>query len=424
MKIDLKKERFDAIDSAFAAMKENKSKRTSAMRTIKSNLKSSFNKDIDISIIDSGKRDNFFIMSIYPEESTLDAVVDAIISGKDDEIIRKVWSETNKWIVEIDDRIITGSIVELTSKEITALLLHEIGHTVYSNSIPQRISKVMKLEYGRANIKLKELLKEKSFSQILRLPILHACEYDNYRTKANIKKELKADFFVVKMGYGDELETVLDKLIAETNTKQIEGIDKKSQDVYADMKSLTNFSLRTLEDFKERKDKVSRENMKKLMFANPSKYVQKCISSIEDVFIKNANVDATRSEHAITEAFHGIADKMIEEMYVREFFHFGGRNLKRLDPTDFNYISIEKENIKTNDDKMLLISYINTKVDSINFYIACTEDKDNGFVVPHTKEQLLEMRSKLEKIEDEVMKFQITRPEYGLRINYPEGYEG
>lgn len=424
MKIDLKKERFDSIDSAFVAMKESKSKRSSSLRTIKTNLKSTFSKDIDVTIIDSGKQNNFFIMSIYPEESTLDLVVDAIITGKEDEVIRKVWSETNKWIIEIDDRVITGSIVELTSKEITSLLLHEIGHIVYSNSIPQRISKVMKLEYGRADIKLKELLKNKAFSQILRLPILHACEYDNYRTKANIKKELKADVFVVKMGYGDELEQVLDKLIASTTTKQIEGIDKKSQDVYSDMRSLTNFSLKTLSDFKSRKDKVSRENFKKLMFDTPSKYVQKCIGAIEDVFIKNVSDDATVEETTKDEAYHSIADKMVEELYTREFFHFGGRNLKKLDPTDFNYILIEKENMKNNDDKMLLVSYINTKIDTVNYYIACTEDKDNGFIVPHTKEQLLEMRNKLEKIEDEVMKFQITKPEYGLRINYPEGYEG
>ena len=200
MKIDLKKDRFDEIDSAFAAMKESKSKRANALKTIERNLKATFNKSIAVTIIDSGKRDNFFIMSVYPEESTLDAVVDAIISGKEDDVIKKVWSETDKWIIEIDDRVITGSIVELNSKEITSLLLHEIGHIVYSNSIPQRISKVMKLEYGRADMKLKELLKNKAFSQILRLPIIHACEYDNYRTKANIKKELKADVFVVKMG--------------------------------------------------------------------------------------------------------------------------------------------------------------------------------------------------------------------------------
>lgn len=424
MKIDLKKERFDNIDSAFASIKESKSNRSSALRTIKANLKSTFNKSIDVTIIDSGKKDNFFIMSIYPDESTLDAVVDAIINGKEDDIIKKVWSESDKWTIEIDDRVITGSVVELTSKEITALLLHEIGHIVYSNSIPQRISKVMKLEYGRANMKLKELLKNKAFSQILRLPILHACEYDNYRTKAHIKKELKADVFVVKMGYGDELEQVLDKLISQTNTKQIEGIDKKSQDVYSDMRSLTNFSLKTLSDFKERKDSVSRENFKKLMFNNPSKYVQKCIGAIEDVFVKDVSETATVSESVKDEAYHNMADEIVEELYTREFFHFGGRNLKKLDPTDFNYILIEKENMKNNDDKMLLVSYINTKIDTINYYVACTEDKDNGFIVPHTKEQLLEMRSKLERIEDEVMKFQITRPEYGLRINYPEGYEG
>lgn len=423
MKIDLKKERFDRIDSAFADIKADKSKRSSALAIIKRNLKETFNKDIDITIIDSGKQDNFFIMSVYPEESTLDAIVEAIISGKQDDIIKKTWAETEKWIVEIDDRIISGSIVNINSKEMTALLLHEVGHITYSESIPQRICKVMKLEYGRADMKLKELLKDKAFSQILRLPILQACEYDNYRTKESIKKELKADVFVIKMGYGDELEQVLNKLIVNTN--KVKGINQKSQNVYNDMKSLTLFSLKTLDEFKNRKEKVNRKNLQKLMFDNPSKYVKHCVDSIADVFLKDISKEATRTDIAVNESYHELADKMITDMYITEFFNFNGRTLKKIDSTDFNYILLEKEDMKNNDDKMLLISYINTKLDTINYYIACIDDPENTkIVVPHSKQELLSMKEKLEKIEDEVMNFQIKQPEYGLRINYPEGYEG
>ena len=48
LKIDLKKERFESIDKAFALMKENNSNRSHACALIKSNLKSTFGKNIDI----------------------------------------------------------------------------------------------------------------------------------------------------------------------------------------------------------------------------------------------------------------------------------------------------------------------------------------------------------------------------------------
>jgi hypothetical protein len=61
MKIELKKDRFEAIDSAFADMIADKSKRSSGIQTIKRNLKEMFNKDFDVTVIDANKNDRFFI---------------------------------------------------------------------------------------------------------------------------------------------------------------------------------------------------------------------------------------------------------------------------------------------------------------------------------------------------------------------------
>lgn len=421
MKIDLKKERFESIEKAFVDLKAGKNK-SMALATIRRNLKATFGKDIDCVIIENKNKDNFFIMSVYPDQSTIDEVVEAVVSEKPDEVIRKIWNDAYKWTVEIDSRILDGSIIDVTAKELTAFLLHEMGHVVYSNSIPKRISKVMRLEYARASIEVKKLLEDKLFRQILRLPIIHSCLYDNYKTKSNIKNELKADVFVVKMGYGEDLESALNKLIILSDHKKVGDINKESQEVYSDMKSMTLFSLRTVEHFKDRKASVVKQNLKKLLFSSPSQFVQKSIGEIEDTFIKSVE-ETSVTESVKMEYFENKANKIVDEFFM-EFVNFGNRKLKRIDPAELDYIQLEKNNIKTNDDKMLLISYIYSKLDTVKYYISLIDSRSSKYTVPHSRDELENMAARLEKLKDEVLETRIKEVKYGLFVQYPEDYEG
>lgn len=424
MKIDLKKERFESIEDAFRDLQEKKNV-SNALRKIKSNLKETFpDKNINITIIDNKLKKEFFIMSVFPDISTIDTIVDAIISEKNDDVIRKIWNGSDTWTVEIDSKILYEKVIDTNAKELTALLLHELGHIVYSNSIPQRISRVMRLEYARAGMHIKALMKDRLFKQILRLPIINACLYDNYKTKDMIKKELKADVFVVKMGYADELNTVLTKLIALSNTPKNAEINSDSQDVYADMKSVTLFSINTLEQFKERKTNVIKQNFKKLLLSSPSEFVQKNIEEISDKLIKSSMKDSSINESTKCMVVSNLANKIIDDMYMTEFFDNKAKRLKKFDPTDIDYIELEKNNIKSNDDKMLLISYIHTKLDTITYYLAIIDSNNSSYSVPHTRESLIAMKNKLEKLKAEIMAYKIPEPKYGLFVAYPDGYEG
>ena len=422
MKIQLDKDKFEMIENAFGNIKKNKNK-SANIATIRRCLKSSFSKEIEINIVENKDKNNFFIMSIYPDVSVIDQIVEAIVTEKNDDVIRKIWNGANKWIIEIDSRILDDSIVSVGEKELTALLLHEIGHMVYSNSIPQRISKVMRLEYARASIEVKKLLSDKFFRQLLRLPIIQGCLYDNYKTKSSIKSELKADFFVVKMGYADDLESVLNKLIMLSDTKKIKDIDKSSNDVYSDMKEITLFSLKTIEQFKDRKSSIVKSNLKKLLFSSPSEFVQKSIDEIQKTFFKSSE-ETSVTESAKMEFFEERANSLIEEMYITEFAGFGTKRLKKIDQSEIDYIQLEKNDIKSNDDKMLLISYIYSKLDIINYYISIIDSGNGKIRVPNSREELINMSRKLEKIKEEILDYRIPDTSYGLFIQYPEGYEG
>ena len=424
MNITLKKDRFEAIDHCFSELKQSKKHETSNLKEMETLLKETFHKDIKVQIVYPNKpSDTFFVMSIFPDESTLDAVVRCIVEEKNDEIIRKIWNETNNWTIEIDNRLFNENYIQLTSQEMTALLLHELGHMIYSNSIPQRISKVMKLEYARASIGIKAVLKDSLFSKILTLPILNACTYDNYKTKDDIRKELKADVFVVKMGYGKYLESALEKFIETNKVDTSKNIGKTSQDVYSDMKGVTLFSIGIIENFKDRKSVLAKKKLADLGGRVPSSYINKFIFKIDKDLTKSNGgmTDSDKMKH-IEEAVNDI----IDGAYMKEFFIFNTKKLKRIDPRDIDYIELQSQSIKSNNDRMILVNYIYTKLDLIEYYIKILESPkySKKYDIPDSIEKLKSYRQRLLKVRDYVMNYKIPEVKYGIDITYPVGYEG
>ena len=332
----------------------------------------------------------------------------------------------DKWFVEIDKRILSGaSNLSFTSKELTALLLHEVGHIVYSNSIPQRISRVMRLEYARANIGTKQLLKDKIFSQILSIPILSACMYDNYRTKDNIKEELKADVFAVKMGYGDELDSALNKLIGTSTAKPANQVNVKSDKVYSDMRSVTKYSIQTIENLKERKKSIAKSNFKKLLMDSPSKYLSDAIGKVQNLLVNSSikEMPDDMKMERVADRMDDIIEAFYESTYMTEGF-FGKKKLDKIDPKIPDMIKIQIDGLKSNDERALLVSYIHDKISMIDYYLEIIETGNKKYEVYNTKEELIRMRTKLEGYLKAVMEKKIPEFSYRFYVQYPEGFEG
>ena len=136
MIINLKQDRFKTIDAAFSMLKENPSA-TSPLGIIKDVLDDSF-KGLDFSVILAPTTDKGFkfYMGVYPEVSTTDKIVNAILSNKESKVVSELWKKNTKWVIDIDESIITSDM--FTPNELTALLLHEVGHVIASNSINER----------------------------------------------------------------------------------------------------------------------------------------------------------------------------------------------------------------------------------------------------------------------------------------------
>ena len=133
MQININKEKFLDIEDGFTRLKSNEND-VSALRKISDALSSIMKKSIKVETISpTNPNREYFIMSVYPEESTIMKIVDAIINEEKDAILAKIWNDSSSWTIEIDTRILSNKF-NMSEKELTALILHEIGHIVLKHT--------------------------------------------------------------------------------------------------------------------------------------------------------------------------------------------------------------------------------------------------------------------------------------------------
>lgn len=422
MRIKLNKNKFDAIDGAFLVLKEN-SNSDAALTVIKNSLEECFPDCVfDIKVInpDINSNDNsLFIMSVYPEMSVVDKILSAMLSDKETDVIKQLWSTNKKWTIEIDSRILNESIIDCTNKELTAILLHEVGHIVCSTAIPNRISLILRYEVMKTKLSNKMLLKDKVFRKILSLPILDACINDGTRDSTSIKEEVKADTFAKKMGYQKELTSVLTKIMKKSKyTITISNNDK--------IKETTNFSLKTLEDFQERRDKLAKKSLLTLKESCVSPYLESAIDDIIETLFEDSNSSLSIINGRKISYMQERADKDIEEGYYTEFFLFGKKELKRIDPNDIDYIEVKIQNIKTESDKLMVLSYIHNKLDIVEYYISILSNPKlcKKYYVPYSMNGLSDLRDRLNQLRKEAISFKIPEKNKNVLVSWPSGYEG
>ena len=410
MNLEAQKIRFERIDKCFEELKKNRRK-PNVIHSIERNLKEVFDQTFIISIIETKRTDSCFVMSVFPNMDTIDKIVESIIKEESVSVVHELWAKNNVWNIEIDRRVLDDTLAPISARECTALLLHEVGHTLHSNSIPNRICRVLKYEFANLNTSIKSVLKSGNFKDVLSLPIADACTLSNNRI-SDLRVEIAADNYAKNLGYGNELISVLDKFSAT-----IPNNPDKS------MKNVTKFSVEVIENFRERKAKLNKRNFVVLADKVPSNFVKSILSNLSSTYTEGCEftsvTDEKRMEY-ICESVNNIIDS-----YYTEFF-FNKKKLKRIPEYDLDYIVVEIDKIKTNDDKLLLLSYIRSKIDTIQYYIDILKsDKySKKYEVPHSMEYLLAYKDKLERCIREVMNKKIEPKDYRFLVKYPSGYEG
>ena len=418
MMINLKKDKFAAIDGAFKVLKETPDN-TAALDVIKESLESCFPYKFKVYVVDTmalADRESF-IMSVFPEISTIDRILRAVLEESKSAELKTLWEANKNWVIEIDRAILSDSY-GLTDRELTAMILHEVGHVIVSGSIPSRIGLILQYEITKTSLTNKILLKEKIFRNLLSLPILDACVSDRKLNKSSLKEEVKADTFVAKMGYKKELESSLTKVQEILKKDRAFTLDNK-------MMKTADFSLQTLSDFQKRQDALAQKNLARVKSVVTSPFIKESIELIETQLF-NGNTKNFLYEGANIDYIHELADDLIGDFYLTEFFQLNGKRLKRIDPSEIDYVGIKIQGMTSLDDKMMMISYIHSKLDIIEYYISILENPNlaKKYDVPHTLAQLYDMKKRLQLYRTEAINAKIPEKNKNLMIAWPSGYEG
>jgi hypothetical protein len=414
MEINKKSQDFILMEKYFKDIKE-KNNVEENLNNISRIISRNFDLELNLSIIDNDTN-LFFGMNIYPEESVIDNLLKNILEEKSHlDNIMAIWNRNdNKWYVEIDSILLYDNNLNANPSEIVAVLLHEIGHVIYSNSIPEKINRILKYNIMNLTYSIKQLCKNYKFRKIFSLVIVEACSSKNYHY-INNNIERIADNFVVKMGYGDELDNFINKLISSQGNRLV---NRSDEEIDKDIKVIVKWGIENISELEMRKHKL-RESLKVQLLRTPSKYIKDLVMDIKDKFFGD---ESQKYKTAITEQYLIDEYHKILQESILDFFDSLGK-VKKVNNSDIDILSIEVNKIENNDDKIYVLDLLYDKLDIIN---AALDYIDQGKTdkVSQSKQTLLSMKDRLEKLRQQILNMTIKDKQYGVFIKYPKGYEG
>ena len=392
---------------------------------LESGLQDIFKKDTDmvyhVHIIYPKPKETFFVMSVFPEQSTMDRLINASITNENTSYIKELWRKNTEWNIEIDSRIFNKSIINLTPGELTAILLHEVGHTIYSNTVLFRLSNILKFEYQKLSMANKQMIGNSMFRKVFRIPVIRGCMFDS--KKENLKNEIKADKFATELGYRSELVSALTKLLKI-------GQISAQKSVKDDIEMYYRFSNDIMSQLANRRGVLAKKNIDMIEESTSSISMLEAVDDIKNtLFIGGIKFGGFMSNEMKLEYVYKEAENLTNMdtlLHVTESAILGKKKLDPIPSDELDYLEVKIEDIKSTDDKLMLLGYIHNKIDTINYYLSILDNKTyrNKYIVPHSKEELLFMLKRLNAIRLRVMDYRIPRKPSLINIEYPDGYEG
>lgn len=394
----VKPEKLQEIENAFSTLKQGDA--GTARDDIAKSLSTIFGKNIGVKIVPANQSKQFFVMCVIPKESVVDKLAESILSEKSNlSTMTSLWKKCQDWTVEIDGNVLNPNF---TNRELTGLLMHEVGHIIHTNSVPMRISNIIQFELANASMKEKSSLSNKMYRALVKIPIIHACTCGD---GVSLKKELKADHFAMQCGYTNDLVNAMTK---------IENICSTRIPTESSIRGATNFAVNSLKQLQERKASIVRRNYITLRKRLGDTYMRECV----DEFIKDVLVQKD-------EVLYESVDLVTKKEYYMEFLNVWKKKLDPVTQTQIDYIAAKMDGIKTVSDKVMLLSYLNSKIDLCEYYLGLLKDPKlaKRYVIINNEKQLRRFIEQLNVLRDRILSIRI-RDDDNYVVFYPQGYEG
>lgn len=305
------------------------------------------------------------------------------MSGED--VVDVITGDTKKriesYFIEIDSKILE---LNLTARELVAVLLHEVGHLVNDSTPVEEVRKALNVYLAKTN------------DHLVITDSIHYRDLLAYAFKDSLRKvtslfykeddEIIADQFVVACGFGNELESAYRKLTSKMSCLT-KGISNKLL--------VMQWTLRIYKEIKIRR-------ISALHSINKAKNLSGSALEKRELETIGRAINQIDDDALIQEATNVLVRKG-SDMY-RKFKYKGMRSLE----DDLYEYSLRVKNVDEQDEALMILRQLNLKISMIDDYI----------VTEHLTE------SERERWENLMRKYQMVRDELSKKATYSEKYYG
>lgn len=406
------------IEEAFTEIKSNpRDKHHQALGAIKRVISRRYDLQVEINIVENSGLE-FFGMSIYPEEDVVDKMVDSLVEGTNRiEVVEDLWAKNKNWVIDIDSILLYDTTLNANPSEITSVLLHEIGHTVHSNEIPNRVGRVLKYSHMNLSIGVKKITRWTKARKLLGLAFIEGCSNKNFHSNG-LRKELQADKLAIKEGYSEDLANFINKLIMHKGNTLV---DRSEKEMEQEIETIVQWSVENLEQLELRKNVLNR-TIQAQMIGNRSPYVRKYLVNIRNLFFGKTE---DRLESMVME------QRMLKEYRkytvtteaFKDLFNKSGR-IEKVTQQQMDYLIIEANRIENENDRLYVLDLIYAKLDIVELSLDLLSNGDTAHRVQVSKEALKRQKEELLTLRKQVMSIKIRPRDFNITVSYPPGYEG
>lgn len=406
------------IEESFSSIKSNpKGNHRQAFEAIKRVLSRRYDLKVEINIVENSGLE-FFGMSIYPAEDVVDKMVDSLVEGTNRiEVIEELWSKNKNWIIDIDSILLYDIALNTNPSEITAILLHEIGHTVHSNEIPNRVGRVLKYSHMNLSVSVKKLTRWTKARKLLGLAFIEGCSNKNFHSNG-LRKEIQADKLAIKEGYSADLSNFINKLIMRKGTTLV---DRSEKELEQEIETIVQWSVENLAQLEFRKNILDR-NLQSQMLSNRSPYVRSYLMNIRNLFFGKTEdrLEQMVMEQRVMKEYRKYS--VVTEAF-KDLFNKSGR-IDKVTSQQMDYLIIEANRIENENDRLYVMDLIYAKLDIIELSLDLLSNSDTAQRVQVSKDTLKRQKEELLTLRKQVMSIKIRPRDFNIIVNYPPGYEG
>ena len=386
---------------------------------------------------------DFFGFNVFPEIDKLEDICNKIANDdiKFKDIVKR-WRSIKEWEIVIDSLVFDRSFIAFNPKELTAMLLHEIGHVTQSDEPIEQFYRAY-LE-SKSRLKNADKVSKKVLYILYTIPLAVACTSRRWvNDKNEIKLEISADKSLIETGYAEHLINAFDKIIKAS------GSINRSEDMnYREIESNVEWANMNIVDVIKRRDKLKDSLYYKAIQTN-SGYIQALCARILNflgVRMRERYTGAVAESCMLNELINGeitlethvpfydikkfgqIEARIVREQnaleVANEAFFNKRKNSKVNIPNEYDLdrIFVAIDDIQNNYDKVYVLDLIYEQIEKLNDFeeaISMDETKSKKWAP-----KIEEMRQRLATLRKTVLSKNIAKKEYKVFVKYPEGYEG